>query len=56
LSGAIHAEVLAEVREVIDGLALTKHSKCGVVGELLVNNIGEDMIELLVFLLGGDVP
>ena len=42
--------MLAEACEVVDGLTLPKHSKCGVVRELLVDNIGEDMIEFIMFL------
>jgi len=53
---AVHAEVLAEACEIIDGLALPKHSKCSVVGKLFMDNVGEDMVELIVFLSRGDVP
>ena len=56
LCGAVHAQVLAEACKVIDGLALPKHSKCGVVGELFANDIGEDVVELVMFLSREDVP
>ena len=48
--------MLAEACEVIDGFALPKHLECGVVGESFTDNIGEDMIELSMFLSRGDVP
>ena len=48
--------MLAETCEIIDGLALPKHSECSVIGELFVNDVGEDMVELVVFLLRRDIP
>jgi len=48
--------VLAEVCKVVDGLALPKHSECGVIGKSFADNVGEDVVELVVFLSRGDVP
>ena len=56
LCSTVHAQVLAEVCKVVDGLTLPKHSEYGIIGELFANNVGEDMVELIVFLSRGDVP
>jgi len=48
--------VLAEAHKVIAGLALPQHSKCSVVGESFADDIGEDVVELHMFLPRGDVP
>ena len=52
----VHAEVLAESHEVVARLALPKHPECSVIGELFMDNIGEDIINLPMFLMGEDVP